>query len=87
MDEVESVPVDEVREARRTPDPGNGDDFFVGDLEFLENFEEGGEDGKVTAAGAPGRVVGGKFLLGEFFRRGSGGGHGWRGGGIGKCDD
>jgi hypothetical protein len=37
------------------------------ELAFLEDFVEGGENGEIAAARAPGGVIGGDGFLGEFF--------------------
>src|SRR5207249_9909771 len=42
VDVVHAVAVDEVRKARRTTDPGEGDDLFVIELAFLKDFVERG---------------------------------------------
>ena len=47
--------------------PGEGDDLFVIELPFLDDFVIGSEHGEVAAAGAPGRVIGGDGFLGDFF--------------------
>ena len=64
VNEVGPVPVDEIREARGTTDPGEGDDLLVVDLAFLEDFVIGSEDREVAAAGTPGGVVGGDGFFG-----------------------
>jgi len=65
VDEVDPVTIDEVGKSRRASDPGDRADLLMGDLEFLEHLEKGGEHGKVTATGTPGRVVGGEVFFGE----------------------
>ncbi len=67
VNEMRAVAVDEIREARGTTDPGEGDDLLVIELPFLDDFVIGGEDGEVAAAGTPRRVVGGDGFLGDFF--------------------
>jgi hypothetical protein len=67
VNEVGPVAVDEVRKARGTTDPGNGDDLLVIELAFLEDLVIGREDREVAAAGTPGGVIGGDGLLGEFL--------------------
>src|SRR3954451_6998126 len=65
MDKVGAVCLDEIRKARRAADAGDGADFLVPDLSFLDELIIEGEDGEVAAAGAPGWVIGG----GLFFRQ------------------
>ena len=72
VDEMDAVGVDEVGEARGAADAGDADDLFVGDPQFLDDVEEGGEDGEVTTARTPRGVVRFEHLLGESF-----GGGGW----------
>src|SRR5207247_907143 len=67
VDVVHAVAVDEIRKARRTTDPGKGDDLFVIELAFLEHFVEGSEHGEIAAAGTPCRVIGGDGFFGELF--------------------
>ena len=67
VNEVGAVAVDEIGKARGAADAGEGDDFLVLDLAFLEDFVIGGEDGEVAAAGTPRRVIGGDGFLGEFL--------------------
>ncbi len=64
MNEVGAVAVHEIGKARGAADPGEGDDLFVIELAFLQDFVIGGENGEVAAAGAPGRVIGGDGFLG-----------------------
>ncbi len=59
-----AVAVDEIGKARRTTDPGEGDDLFVFELAFLEDFVERSEHCEIAAAGTPGRVIGGDGFLG-----------------------
>ena len=79
MDVVAAVGVDEVGEARRTTDAGEGDDLLLRILELLQHAVEGGQDGEVAATGAPGGVIGDEDLLGQGRTsrrgRGEGGGH------------
>ena len=84
VDVMAAVGVDEIREARRTTDAGERDDFFLRVIEFLEDLVEGGEDGEVAAAGAPRRVVGGEGFLGERRTRCVGAGGVKDGGGHGR---
>ena len=72
VDEVDAEGVDEVREAGRAADARDADDLLVGDLELLDDVEEGGQDGEVSAGRTPGRVVGLELLLGEFLGGGLG---------------
>ncbi len=44
-----------------------GDDLFVIELAFLEDFVIAGEDGEVATAGTPGGVIGGDGFFGEFL--------------------
>jgi hypothetical protein len=67
MDEVGAVAVDEIREARGAADAGEGDDFLVIDLAFLQDLVIAGENGEVAAAGTPRRVIGGNGFFGEFL--------------------
>src|SRR5439155_15267257 len=61
---MRAVAVDEIGKARRTTDPGEGDDFFVFELAFLEDFVERGQHCEIAAAGTPCRVIGGDGFLG-----------------------
>src|SRR5688572_9314100 len=65
VDVVTAVRVDEIGEARRAADAGEGHDFFLRIVELLEDLVEGGQHGEVAAAGTPRRVVGEEDLLGE----------------------
>ncbi len=76
VDEVGAVGVDEVGETGGAADAGDGDDLFVGDVLFFEDFVECGKDGEVAAAGAPGGVVGGEGFFGELGTLGEGFGGG-----------
>ncbi len=67
VDEVDAVGVDEIGETRGAADAGDADDFLVGQAELLDDVEEGGEDGEVTAGRAPGRVVGFELFFCERF--------------------
>ena len=67
MDEMDAMTVHKVGEPGTATDAGDGDNLFVGDLEFFQNFVEGGENGKIAATRTPGRMVSGQLLLGEFF--------------------
>src|SRR5450755_2777595 len=67
MDEVGAVAIDEIRKARGAADAGEGDDLFVIELAFLEDFVIAGENGEVATAGTPGRVIGGDSFLGELL--------------------
>ena len=62
VDEVGAVAIDEIGKTRGTTDPGEGDDLLVIELAFLEHLVIGSENGEVTAARAPGRVIGGDGL-------------------------
>jgi hypothetical protein len=75
MDEVGAVAINEIGEARGAANAGEGDDLFVIELAFLEDFVIAGEDGKVAAARTPGGVIGGDGFLGELLanERGRGG--------------
>ncbi len=70
VNEVRAVAVDEIGKARRTTDPGEGDDFFVIEISFLENFVEGSEHGEIAATRTPGGVIGGDRLFWLSFSRG-----------------
>ena len=67
MDEVDAVGVDEIREARRAADAGDGADLLVREVELLQRLVERGQHGEITAARAPGRVVCGERFLGELL--------------------
>ena len=86
MNVVSAMRVDEIGEARRAADPGEGDDFFLRIVQLFENFIKRSEDGEITASGAPRRMVRGENFLGERRarsvddgRRKDGGGHGAEG--------
>jgi len=61
---MRAVAVDEIGKARRTTDPSEGDDFFVIELAFLEDFVERSEHREIAAAGTPCREIGGDGFLG-----------------------
>ena len=67
VDVVHAVAVDEIRKARRTTDPGEGDDLFVIELAFLEDLVKGSQNRKVSTTRTPGRVIGGDGFFGELF--------------------
>ena len=78
VNEMRAVAVHEIREARGTTDPGEGDDLLVIELPFLEDFVIGSEHREVAAARTPGGVIGryGLFcelLAGEIQHSCSGG--------------
>ncbi len=67
MDEVGAVAVDEIGKARRAADAGEGDDFLVRNLAFLEDFVIAGENREIAAARTPRWVIGGDGFLGQFL--------------------
>src|SRR5438477_6837806 len=48
VNEMGAVAVDEIRKARRTTDPGEGDDLFVIEISFLEDFVKGSQNREVS---------------------------------------
>ena len=69
VNEVGAVAVNEIWKTRRATDARKSDNLLVIELAFLEDFVEGGEDSEVAAARAPGGMIGGNCLFGEFFSR------------------
>src|SRR5688572_31442584 len=67
VNEMRAVAVHEIGETRGTTDPGEGDDLFVIELAFLDDFVIGGEDREIAAAGTPGGMIGGDGLFGKLF--------------------
>ena len=64
MDRMEAERIHVIREAARTPNPGNDDKLFAGNPQLRENGLHGGENGVVPAAGAPADfLVGLKIFL------------------------
>ena len=64
MNVMGAVAVDEIGKARRTTDPGEGDDLFVIELAFLEHLVERSEHCEIAAARTPCREIGGDGFLG-----------------------
>src|SRR5205814_695406 len=64
VNEVGTVAVDEIGKARRTTDPGEGDDLFVIEILFLEHFVKGSERSEDAAARTPRRMISGDGFLG-----------------------
>src|SRR5262245_6282633 len=64
---MSAVRLHEVRKATRTTNPRDGGHLLVPHLSLLDQFEIKREHGKITAPGAPGRVVGGEFFFGQTF--------------------
>src|SRR5205807_2490366 len=69
VNEVGAVAVDEIGKARRATDAVEGDDLFVIELAFLDDFVEGSQNGEIAAAGTPGGMIGGDRFLGKLFAR------------------
>ena len=63
VDEVGAVSLDEIREPARAADAGDGGDLLVPEAALLDQLEIERQHGEIAAARAPGRVVGGDFLL------------------------
>ena len=63
MDEVRAVAVHEIGEARRTTDPGEGDDLFVIDLALFQNLVE---DASTAKSPQPGHHVGWSAVMAFF---------------------
>jgi hypothetical protein len=61
---MRAVAVDEIGKARRTTDPGEGDDLFVIELPFLEDFVERSQDSEIAAARTPCWVIRSDSFLG-----------------------
>src|SRR6266699_1379115 len=61
---MRAVAVDEIGKARRTTDPGEGDDLFVIELPFLEDFVERSQHSEIAAARTPWRVIRSDRFLG-----------------------
>ena len=69
---MHAVRLNEIREAARTTDAGDGGDFLVPEFALLDQFEVKGEHGEIAAAGAPRRMVGGHFFFCERLALGIG---------------
>src|SRR5437899_11637720 len=67
VNEVGAVAVDEIGKARRATDPGEGDDLFVIEVAFLEDFVKGRQNREIAAAGTPGGVICGDGFLGQLL--------------------
>jgi len=74
MNIVRAVTLHEVRKPARAADAGNGGDLFLPEAAFLDQLEVQREHRKITATGAPGRMVRRQLLLGERLPL-RGGGH------------
>src|SRR5260370_4128641 len=61
---MRAMAVNEIGKARRTTDPGEGDDLFVIELALLDHFVERSEHREIAAAGTPRREIGGDGFLG-----------------------
>ena len=69
---MRAVRLHEIRETAGAADAGDGGDLLVPELALLDQLEVEREHGEIAAAGAPGRVVGGDFLLRQAFALGIG---------------
>ena len=65
MDEVRTVRLYEVGEAAGAADARHRRDLLMPHLALLDQFEIERENGEVTTAGAPRRVIGSDFFLGQ----------------------
>ena len=73
MDGVKAEGIHVIREAAGAADTGDEDEFFARDAQFGEDHLHGGEDGVVSAAGAPADfLVGLEVFLGVDGRCGRG---------------
>src|SRR5436853_6744568 len=63
MNEMRAVCLHEIRKSRTATDARHGRDFLVPDFALLDQFEIKGEDGKIAAARAPRRMIGGDIFL------------------------
>jgi len=76
VDVMRTVSLHEIWEAAGAADARDSGDLLVPHLAFFNQLEIQREDGEVTAAGAPRRMVGGDFFFGQplaFLGRRSGG--------------
>ena len=62
---VHAVCLHKVREPAGAADAGHGGHVLVGDVPLLDQLVVDGEHGKITAARAPGRVIGGDLFFGH----------------------
>src|SRR6185437_4248977 len=69
---MHAVRLHEIRETARTTNARDGRDLFVPELALLDQFEVKRQHGKITAAGTPGRVVGGDVFFRERLSFGIG---------------
>src|ERR1700737_665669 len=59
VDEMRAMRIDKIRKTRGAPDTGEGDNAFVRQLASFQNLVKCCENGEITTARAPGRMVGG----------------------------
>ena len=85
MDIVRAVGLHEIREAARTADAGDGGELLLPQLALLDHLEVKRQHGEIAAAGTPGRMVGGDFLLGQRLAVSGGRRSGCLGDGSGRC--
>ena len=89
VDVMRAVGLHEIRKPAGAADAGDGGDLLVPELALLDQLEVKRQHGEIAAAGTPGGMVGGDFLLGQRLAFG-GRGHGRRrdGGEVaGDCSD
>ena len=72
MNEVNAVAVYEIRETRGATNAGHADDLLMRILKLFQDLIEGSENGEISAARAPCRMVGSEDFLGELISRCSG---------------
>src|ERR1039457_3818106 len=77
---VGAVGLHKIREPAGAANAGNGGKLLLPQLPRFDQLEVKREDGEITAAGTPGRMVGGDFL----FRQRLAVGAGWKHGHIGR---
>jgi hypothetical protein len=74
---MRAMGLDKIRETAGAADTGHSSDFLVPDLALLDQLEVKRQDGKITATGAPGGMIGDDFFLGKAFAIAAG--EDWRG--------
>src|SRR5690349_13832936 len=69
---VRTVRLDEIRKTAGTANAGDGRDLLMPQLALFNQFEVKREDREITTTGAPCRVIGRNFFLGQTFTFASG---------------
>ena len=67
MDKMDAMGLHEIRKAAGTTDTRHRRNLLMPHFALLDQFKIKREHRKITAAGAPRRVIGGDVLLGQWF--------------------